>query len=133
VWTIWREFLQSTAIIIAPISINGRPSQKDARAACDHGRTQRLWSTVTIGKWAFIGYCQFTLSWFGQFGQTMGTGHYYFDEMKSSFNLVRNQLFALRKYLQNKLSESQQPNQQQYRKREREIQSPWNLGSLKHY
>jgi hypothetical protein len=30
-----------------------------------------------------------------QFGQMMGTGHYYFDEMRSSFNLVQNQLFAL--------------------------------------
>jgi hypothetical protein len=27
----------------------------------------------------------------------MGTGHYYFDEMRSSFNLVQNQLFALTK------------------------------------
>jgi hypothetical protein len=27
----------------------------------------------------------------------MGTGHYYFDEMRSSFNLVQNQLFALMK------------------------------------
>jgi hypothetical protein len=27
----------------------------------------------------------------------MGTGHYYFDEMRSSFNLVQNQLFALKK------------------------------------
>jgi hypothetical protein len=26
-------------------------------------------------EWALIGYCLFTLSWFGQFGQTMGTGH----------------------------------------------------------
>jgi hypothetical protein len=25
------------------------------------------------------------------------TGHYYFDEMRSSFNLVQNQLFALMK------------------------------------
>jgi hypothetical protein len=24
----------------------------------------------------------------------MGTGHYYFDEMRSSFNLVQNQLFG---------------------------------------
>jgi hypothetical protein len=32
------------------------------------------------------------VSWFRQFGQTMGTGHYYFDEMRSSFNLVQNQL-----------------------------------------
>jgi hypothetical protein len=34
---------------------------------------------------------------FGQFGQTMGTGHYYFDEMRSSFNLVQNQLLAPQK------------------------------------
>jgi hypothetical protein len=34
------------------------------------------------------------LSWFGQFGQLMGTGHYYFDEMRSTFNFVQNQLFA---------------------------------------
>jgi hypothetical protein len=27
----------------------------------------------------------------------MGTGHYYFDEMRSSFNLVQNQLLALTK------------------------------------
>jgi hypothetical protein len=27
----------------------------------------------------------------------MGTGHYYFDEMRSSFNWVQNQLFALTK------------------------------------
>jgi hypothetical protein len=27
----------------------------------------------------------------------METGHYYFDEMRSSFNLVQNQLFALTK------------------------------------
>jgi hypothetical protein len=27
--------------------------------------------------------------------ETMGTGHYYFDKMRSSFNLVQNQLFAL--------------------------------------
>jgi hypothetical protein len=45
-----------------------------------------LFSTVTIEQWALIGYCLFTLSWFGQFGQTMGTGHYCFDEMRSSFN-----------------------------------------------
>jgi hypothetical protein len=53
----------------------------------------------------------------------MGTGHYYFDEMRS---LVQNQLFARKKnqYLQNKLSKSQQPHQQQCRKREREIKSP---------
>jgi hypothetical protein len=24
----------------------------------------------------------------------MGTGHYYFDEMRSTFNFVQNQLFA---------------------------------------
>jgi hypothetical protein len=24
----------------------------------------------------------------------MGTGHYYFDEMRSSFNLVQNKLFG---------------------------------------
>jgi hypothetical protein len=29
----------------------------------------------------------------------MGTGHYYFDEMRSSFNLVQNQLFALIKLI----------------------------------
>jgi hypothetical protein len=64
--------------------------------------------------------------------ETMGTGHYYFDEMRS---LVQNQLFARKKnqYLQNKLSKSQQPHQQQCRKREREIKSPCNFGSLKHY
>jgi hypothetical protein len=39
------------------------------------------------------------LSWFGEFGQTMGTGHYYFDEMRSSFYLVQNQLFALTKLI----------------------------------
>jgi hypothetical protein len=40
---------------------------------------------------------------FGQFGQMMGTGHYYFDEMRSSFNLVQNQLFGAHEtqYLQN--------------------------------
>jgi hypothetical protein len=27
----------------------------------------------------------------------MGTGHYYFDEMNSFFNLVQKQLFALTK------------------------------------
>jgi hypothetical protein len=27
----------------------------------------------------------------------MGTGHYYFEEMRSSFNFVQNQLFALKK------------------------------------
>jgi hypothetical protein len=27
----------------------------------------------------------------------MGTRHYYFDEMRSSFNLVQNQLFAITK------------------------------------
>jgi hypothetical protein len=27
----------------------------------------------------------------------MWTGHYYFDEMRSSFYLVQNQLFALKK------------------------------------
>jgi hypothetical protein len=27
----------------------------------------------------------------------MGTGQYYFDEMRSSFNLVQNQLFELSK------------------------------------
>jgi hypothetical protein len=52
---------------------------------------------VTIEQWVLIGYCLFLLSWFGLFGQTMGTGHYYFDEMRSSFNLVENQLFALTK------------------------------------
>jgi hypothetical protein len=31
--------------------------------------------TVTKEQWALIGYCLFTLSWLGQFGQTMGTGH----------------------------------------------------------
>jgi hypothetical protein len=30
-------------------------------------------------------------------GQTMGQGYYYFDEKRSSFNLVQNQLFALKK------------------------------------
>jgi hypothetical protein len=49
----------------------------------------------------------------------MGTGHYYFDEM------VQNQLFALKILnIYKKLSESQQPHQQQCRKREREIKSP---------
>jgi hypothetical protein len=55
------------------------------------------YTTVTIEQWALIGYCLFTLSWFGQFGQTMGTGHCYFDEMRSSFNLIQNQHFALKK------------------------------------
>jgi hypothetical protein len=27
----------------------------------------------------------------------MGTGHYYFDEMRNSLNMVQNQLFALTK------------------------------------
>jgi hypothetical protein len=27
----------------------------------------------------------------------MGRGHYYFDEMRSSFSLVQNQLFGLKK------------------------------------
>jgi hypothetical protein len=57
-------------------------------------------------------------SWFGQFGQTMETGHYYFDEMISSFNLVQNQL--------QKLSESQQPHQQQCRKK-----GTWHKKSMK--
>jgi hypothetical protein len=43
--------------------------------------------TVTIEQWALIGYCLFTLSWFGQFGQTMGAGHYYFDEMRTWFKI----------------------------------------------
>jgi hypothetical protein len=54
----------------------------------------------------------------------MGTGHYYFDEMRSSFYLVQNQLIALTKLNINKLSESQQPHQQQCRKMGREIKSP---------
>jgi hypothetical protein len=53
----------------------------------------------------------------------MGTGRYYFDEMRSSFNLDQNQLFA-RHYLLNKLPKSQQHRQQQCRKRERKIKSP---------
>jgi hypothetical protein len=53
----------------------------------------------------------------------MGTGHYYFDEMRSSFGLVQNQLFALKK-LNIYKTESQQPHQQQCRKREHEIKSP---------
>jgi hypothetical protein len=70
-----------------------------------------------------MGYCLFTLSRSGQFGQTMGTGHYYFDEMRSFFNLVQNQLFALKKLNIYKTT-SQQLHQQQCRKREREIKSP---------
>jgi hypothetical protein len=58
----------------------------------------------------------------------MATGHYYFEEMRSSFNLVQNHLFALTKLNIYKTSclnsESQQPHQQQCRKREREIKSP---------
>jgi hypothetical protein len=56
--------------------------------------------TVTIEQWVLIGYCLFTLSWFGQFGQMMGTGHYYFDEMRSSFKTwfkirrLRNSIFT---------------------------------------
>jgi hypothetical protein len=42
----------------------------------------------------------------------MGTGHYYFDEMRS---LVQNQLFALKKLIIFK-TKSQQPHQQQCRK-----------------
>jgi hypothetical protein len=53
----------------------------------------------------------------------MGTGHYYFDEMRSSFNLVQNQIFALTK-LNKQTVKSQQLHQQQRRKREREIKSP---------
>jgi hypothetical protein len=91
--------------------------------------------TVTIEQWALIGYCLFTLSWFGQFGQTIGTGHYYFDEMRSSFNLVQNQLFALTKlniYKTNCLNISNHSSMHHCRKRERKIKSPWNFGSLKH-
>jgi hypothetical protein len=57
----------------------------------------------------------------------MGTGHYYFDEMRSSFNLVQNQLFALKKlniYKRNCLNLSNHTSMQQCRKREREIKSP---------
>jgi hypothetical protein len=91
--------------------------------------------TVTIEQWSLIGYCLFTLSWFRQFGQMMGSGHYYFDEMRSSFNLVQNQLFALTKlniYKTNCLNLSNRTTPSQCRKREREIKGPWNLGLLKH-
>jgi hypothetical protein len=62
----------------------------------------------------------------------MGTGHYYFDAMRSSFNLVQNQLLCAQKnqYLQNKLSKSQQP-QQQGRKREHEIKKSMKLRFVK--
>jgi hypothetical protein len=89
-------------------------------------------TTVTIEQWALIGYCLFTLSWFGQFGQTMGTSHYDFDEMISSFNF---QLFELKKlniYKTNVQNLSNR-NSSSAEKRECKIRSPWNLGSSKHY
>jgi hypothetical protein len=49
------------------------------------GQATTILTTVTIEQWALIGYCLFILRWFGQFGQMMGTGHFYFDEMRSSF------------------------------------------------
>jgi hypothetical protein len=59
----------------------------------------------------------------------MGTGHYYFDEMRSSFNLVQNQLFALTKLIIYKTKTKQNKNaqnvhQQRCIKRECEIKSP---------
>jgi hypothetical protein len=57
----------------------------------------------------------------------MGTGHYYFDEMRSSFNLVQNQLFELTKlniYKTNCLNLSN---------RTSSSAEKWNLGSLKQY
>jgi hypothetical protein len=56
----------------------------------------------------------------------MGTGHYYFDEMRGSLKLGSKSAFCTHKtqYLQYKLSKSQQPQQQQCRKRENEIKIP---------
>jgi hypothetical protein len=47
--------------------------------------------------WVLPVFVELILAVWGEFGQTMGTGHYYFDKMRSSFNLVQNQLFALTK------------------------------------
>jgi hypothetical protein len=55
----------------------------------------------------------------------MGTGHYYFDEMRSSFNFVQNQLFALKKlniYKTNCLNLSNHTSSSA--EREHEIKSP---------
>jgi hypothetical protein len=54
----------------------------------------------------------------------MGTGHYYFDEMRSSFNLGQNQLFALKKLIIYKTNSLNLTNRSNAEKREREIKSP---------
>jgi hypothetical protein len=82
---------------------------------------------VTIEQWALIGYCLFTLSWFGQFGQTMEATtiltkwEALLTWFKISFLGSQNSIFT-------KLTvKSQQLHQQQCWKREREIKSPWNF------
>jgi hypothetical protein len=49
--------------------------------------------------WVLPVYVELIRAVWADDGQTMGRrwGHFYFDEMKSSFSLVQNQLFALKK------------------------------------
>jgi hypothetical protein len=87
------------------------------------------WATVTIEQWAFIKDCLFTSSWFRQFWHTTNNTLTKLElGIKISFLRSRNSLFTMQTGKSQPLHV-----QQQYRKREREIKSPWNLGSLKHY